>query len=841
MLSNKSDWLKQRASEIDNKRDALIAEKKRLDPTRETLRIIMTYLIIGILWILFSDYILSQIIQDIERFRTLQLYKGWIYVIASGAVFYLIILKRIRLFSKAISHIHEETQVLSAYEHQLEEITTILERQHEIMTHQKTALANSDQRYRLAVEGSNDALWEWDLETGRYHSSILSKPQYHLSEHEPANKIDDWISVLHPEDREETQSALIKFIQSPDSLYENTYRIFSDAGEIRWIHSRAVAFRDETGTAKKIAGSHTDITDSILMNDAMHQEKKLLENVLLKSPVMILMTNPEGQIIRFNPMAERITGYEAPEVLGRDVLELFSLPNELERNRKFMKEIMQGNTKDHFDISIICKDGRKADILWYISVIRDQQETLKHILSVGVDDTENRVMLDQLHDMAYFDPLTHLPNRSCFRLQAQQQLAETLTQNRKVAMVYLDIVNFKHINDSVGVEAGDHLLQVFAGRLRDVFPEPDLISRIGGDEFALLIEFSENEDEAAMTKRMCSAAEALKFKWRCHEQEFMIFATLGMAFYPNHASDLNTLEISADTALFHAKAHDRGKCVLFKDEMRNKILDSIQISRLLRTALDQNLFSLVYQPIIELNTMTVSGVEALIRLSDTDGHPVSPMTFIPYAEQHGYISAISEWVIKTAAKQKYDWRRLGLDRLSMSINLSGKCLTSSTVVSTLQKHVKAYRLRPEEFDLEITETAIIEDLDMSLNILETLKALGFSIALDDFGTGYSSLTYLNKLPIDTLKIDREFVSQIQNEEDELHLLNAIIDLSHQLGLKVLAEGVETEAQLNYLIRQGCDLAQGYYFCRPVSSDEAERFIASRGFYEEEEISLENVQ
>lgn len=841
MLSTKSDWLKHRASEIETNRDALIAEKARLNPVRETWRIIMIYLVIGILWILLSDYFLSLIIVDSARFRALQLYKGWIYVIATGAVFYLILLKRIKLFSKAISHIHEETQVLGAYEHQLDEITTILERQHEVLTHQKTALANSDQRYRLAVEGSNDALWEWDLETGHYHSSILFKPQYHLSEQPPANSLEDWIAILHPEDREMTHSALANFVESSDNLYENTYRIYSDAGEVRWIHSRAVAFRDEKGEAKKIAGSHTDITDSILMNDAMHQEKKLLENVLLKSPVMILMMNPDGQIIRFNPMAERITGYEAPEVIGRDVLELLSIPNELERNRKFIENLLQGEKKDHFDISILCKDGRKADILWYTSVIRDQQGVLKYILSVGVDDTENRVMLDQLHDMAYFDPLTHLPNRSCFRLQAQQQLAETLEQGQKIALVYLDLVNFKHINDSVGVEAGDQLLQVFAVRLKEIFPEPNLISRIGGDEFALLIESSENEDETSMTKRMCSAAEALKFKWVCHEQEFMVSATLGMALFPTHASDLNTLEISADTALFHAKAHDRGKCVLFKDDMRDKILNSIQMSSLLRTALDQNLFSLAYQPILELNTMTVSGVEALIRLNDSYGRPVPPMTFIPYAEQHGYISSISEWVIKTAAKQTSDWRRLGFDGLRMSINLSGKCLTNSAVVSTLQKYVKAYNLNPEAFDLEITETAIIEDLDISLSILDDLKALGFSISLDDFGSGYSSLTYLNKLPIDTLKIDREFISQIQNEEDELHLLNAIIDLAHQLGLRVLAEGVETETQLNYLIRQGCDLAQGYYFCKPVFSEEAERFIASRSFNAEEEISVENIR
>jgi EAL domain-containing protein (putative c-di-GMP-specific phosphodiesterase class I) len=251
------------------------------------------------------------------------------------------------------------------------------------------------------------------------------------------------------------------------------------------------------------------------------------------------------------------------------------------------------------------------------------------------------------------------------------------------------------------------------------------------------------------------------------------------------------------------------------------------MSSLLRTALDQNQFSLVYQPIIELNSMTVSGVEALIRLNDSAGRPVSPMSFIPFAEQHGYINGISEWVIKTAAKQKHDWGHLGFKPLTMSINLSGKCLTQNQVVQTLEKCMNFYHIKPGEFDLEITETAIIEDMDKSLKILKQLKEFGFSIALDDFGSGYSSLTYLNKLPIDTVKIDREFISQITEETNELHMLSAIIDLSHRLGLRVLAEGVETESQLQYLMKQGCDLAQGYYFCKPMPAAEAEVFIASR--------------
>jgi len=839
MLSNKIDWLKNRICEIEARSEEMIAARKNLNPVKETLGIILKYLGIGIIWILFSDYILSLVIKDSEQFKDFQLYKGWFYVIVSGGVFYGIILKRIKLFSNAITHIYDETKLLTAYDQQLEEITTILERQREILTHQKTALENSDQRYKLTLEGSNDALWEWDLESNQYHSSILSKPQYHLSEQPPTNNVNDWIALLHPEDRDSTQTALLNFIKSSNNLYENTYRVCSDTGEIRWIHSRAVAFRDESGKAKKIAGSHTDITESVLMSDAMHQEKELLESILLRAPVMILMTDPNGKIVRFNPMAALITGYTEEEAIGRHVLDLLSPSEELEQNAGLMKDILNGQKTEHSDVTIVCKSGRRAEILWYNSLIRDQQSKLKYLLSVGVDDTENRIMLDQLHEMAYHDSLTRLPNRSYFRLHVQQHLDDAVNQNKHIAIVYMDLVDFKHINDSVGVEAGDQLLQLFADKLRGMFHEPDLVSRIGGDEFAIML--VSEDDEETLAERMHQIAELLKFKWRCHEQEFFVSATMGMAIYPTHGCDLNILEINADTALFHAKEHARGKCVLFRDEMRDKILNAIHMSGLLRTALDQNQFSLVYQPIMDLNNMMVSGVEALIRLNDSEGKPVPPMDFIPFAEQHGYINGISEWVIKTAAKQKHDWGHLGFNSLNMSINLSGKCLTDNQIVQALQTYMETYHINPEEFDLEITETAIIEDMDKSLRILDQLKEIGFSIALDDFGSGYSSLTYLNKLPIDTVKIDREFISQISAETDELHLLSAIIDLSHRLGLRVLAEGVETESQLQYLLQRGCDLAQGYYFCKPMPAAEAERFIASQNSPVEMDVFTENTQ
>lgn len=822
MQSQKIDWLKKRALYIEQHIHEMMKVKDHLNPFWETSKIILIYLLVGILWILFSDRLLAATTQDLHQLLVLQMYKGWFYVLASGVVFYFIILKRMRLFSKAVTQIFNESRLIEDYDQQLEEISVLMERQYDLLDYQRNALEHSDLRYRLAVEGSHDALWEWDLDSNHYHSSMLSKPQYQLSATSALNNIDDWIAMLYEEDRSQVLEALNQFIESDNDLYENTYRICTRAGAMRWIHSRAVAFRDERGIAKKIAGSHTDITDSIHLSEKMHQEKELLETILQRAPVMILLLDSDGRIVRFNPMAERLTGYSEQEAKDQSVLALLSPSDLLEAHRDIAREVFSGKRTEPNDVTIRCKNGHQAEIIWYNSLIKGPQGDLKYVLSVGVDDTENRKMLDQLYDLAYFDPLTRLSNRSNFRRQVQQQLEDAVNASQTIAVVYLDLVNFKHINDSVGVEAGDQLLQEFSDRLKRCVPEAELMARIGGDEFGLML--SSKGPTQWMIERMHSAAESLTFKWRYHEQEFFIAATMGMALYPAHGCDFNSLEVAADTALFYGKEFKKGKCVIFEDAMLESLKHSVQMHRLLQKALEQDRYALVYQPIIDLNRTQIVGVEALIRLKDDADQPVSPISFIPFAEKHGYIQDISDWVIQTAARQKQAWNRMGLKGLTLSINLSGKSLTDDQLLTQLKQHLKKHHLSPQEFDLEITETSIIEDLGQSLSVLNQLKAFGFSIALDDFGTGYSSLTYLQKLPIDTVKIDRAFLHQITAEEDAAHMLKAMIDLSHQLGLSVLAEGVETLEQLQVLLQYGCDFAQGYYFSKPLTPNQTESFI-----------------
>lgn len=818
------DWFKQTMKEIEYQLADFAELRNTMNPRKETLKIIMIYLIIGSLWILFSDYSLNLLIPDPVQFKAFQLYKGWLYVLVSGIVFFAIILCRLKLFKHALDQLSNEYQRLKTYNQKILEVEQQLLSQYELLDHQKRALENSDQRHKLVVEGSNDGIWEWDLETHAFYSSITLKPQYQFQNTNPHRPLQAWLDLLHPEDRDNAYQRIQDFIDADSDVYENAFRICTGSGETRWIHSRAVAIRDSNGKAIKMAGSHTDITEKIEMDEFLHHEKALLEKIIEKAPVMITLMDQESRIVRLNPMAESITGYTEKEAQGKNLIDLLSPVESRLENQQLFKAMMKGDILDHSNIKIRCKNGQESHTIWYNSPIRDKYGNLKYLLSVGLDDTKNRLTMKTLHEMAYFDPLTKLPNRSYFREEVQRQLMIHDHSDTSIVIVQMDLDNFKHINDSIGIEAGEILLCEFADRLRKRFGPPDIVARIGGDEFAMMLVTNQNLDY--LSDQMNLVADELRFKWTCREQQFYVSASMGMAVYPAHGCDFNTLEISADTALFHAKEHARGKCVLFVDHMRDNILSAIQMTSLIRTALEQDRFSLVYQPIMDLTTGDVVGAEALIRLKDSNDQPVSPTVFIPFAEQHGFIHAISEWVFKTATRQKSIWNKRGYKDLKISINLSGKSLIHSQLSSTLEKYLKMYHLQPWEIDLEITETAIIEDLELSLKILNQLKDEGYSISLDDFGTGYSSLTYLNRLPIDTVKIDREFVNQVTHEDAEVHLLQSIIDLAHQLGLKVVAEGVETQEQFHYLLKNGCDSAQGYYFCKPATPEAFETFLNS---------------
>ena len=432
---------------------------------------------------------------------------------------------------------------------------------------------------------------------------------------------------------------------------------------------------------------------------------------------------------------------------------------------------------------------------------------------------------EHLHQLAYVDQLTRLPNGVWLHEQGELLLAQASTAGQRVAFGYADIDNFKHVNETMGHAAGDAMLRYIADQLRLGAGPDHSIFRIGGDEFIFLIQDVQSID-AARTMTASFIAQ-MNSSWQYQGQQFHITASIGIALFPDHGASIHELFQSADAALSHIKERGKNGLAVFDETMRESSWNYIRMYNGLQNAISQSSFMLHYQPIIDLRTREIVSLEALIRWQDPERGAISPMTFIPFAENTGQIFPISDWVVATACQLHQQRRALGQKDLPISINLSGKLLTQGNVVQMVDKLVRMCGDDCRGIEFEVTETAAIGDLGQTVEILTRLKETGFTLSLDDFGVGYSSLTYLRKLPIDRIKIDRAFIEDITSDDSENHrmIFRSIIDLAHNLGLDVVAEGIETLEQLRFLQASGCDLAQGYYFARPMMPSALESFIS----------------
>lgn len=709
-----------------------------------------------------------------------------------------------------------------------EELMTMdeeLNQQYEELEKHRNALMISNQRYELVIEGANDGIWDWDLKTDHYFFSLKWKSIFGYTQDELSNTFETWKQLLHPEDRKRSIHIVEDYLASAGGIYENTYRLRCKDGQFRWILSRGKGVWDDEGNPIRLAGSHTDITEQLHLQEFLRREQELSENLIQEAPLIILVLDKVGRIIRFNPFAEKITGYQEEQVVGKDGTELLIPKNKRDSMIKLFGDIIKGKSLRNNEIDIVDKTGKAITVLWNNNLLHDHEGNIQGIVSIGMDISDRKEMESKLENMAYYDSLTHLPNRTFFEEEVNRQINTAQTQHKKMIFIYLDIDNFKHINDTMGHAAGDQLIVYIAAILMRHIDKPDLVARVGGDGFGIML--YDIQDAQKVILKMDSILEAIRKPWVIEKQEFFISVSIGAAIYPEHGTDLAALMQNADTAMFHVKDNGKDGFCIFSSEMREKTWQYIRMSNQLRSAINNKEFSLYYQPQIDLKDGSVVGIEALIRWIHPKEGFIPPMAFIPFAEEAGYITQIEEWVFQTACEQKKKWERQGYRLVRMCINLSSKMLMQEGVVEKLKEIFHVYDINCSEIELEITETAVIVDLDRAIEVLKQLKALGIHIALDDFGTGYSSLTYLQKLPIDRLKVDREFIKNIRDENEESYIFKLIIDLAHNLGLKVVAEGVETEEQLAFLKKNNCDIGQGYHFSRPVPREELERFLRDK--------------
>jgi diguanylate cyclase (GGDEF)-like protein/PAS domain S-box-containing protein len=547
---------------------------------------------------------------------------------------------------------------------------------------------------------------------------------------------------------------------------------------------------------------------------------RLFTEIVQQTADLVLVTNTQGLIVYVNPAWEKCTGYNKTEALEQKP----SLISSGKHDKAFFERIWQTLVSGQSAQEIVINKTRSGELFYEektLTPVRNEQNQIVYFVSIGKDITRQLQQEDKLTYLTHYDALTGLPNRRLLADRLDQRLKEAQEEeSSSFALLCLGLDRFKTINESLGNRLGDLLLQQTAQRLQGCLPKDATISRSSGDEFLILLQNIKNTRATAYIAH--KIIHELERPFELGETETYISASVGITLSPHDGYTTDQLLSNADIALHRAKQAGGQNYHFFTDELTKEAVNRFQMENQLRQALLHKEFYLEYQPRISLVDGRVRGVEALIRWQKPDGTRVSPAEFIPQLEEMGLITSVGEWVLHTACIQTRIWQQAGLPEFKVSVNLSAKQFMQKDLCQIVDKCLNHADLDAGSLELEVTESLMIEDLDTSVRMLQRLKDMGISIAIDDFGAGYSSLGYLSKLPIDTLKIDHMFVTDMATNQQGLSLVSTIINLAHSLELKVVAEGVETEEQSRLLRLLKCDEMQGYLFSKPVPVDVLEQ-------------------
>ena len=606
--------------------------------------------------------------------------------------------------------------------------------------------------------------------------------------------------------------------------FELEYRISRADGTVRWVWERGAGIFREDGTLDAIQGFIEDITSWRENEQALRDAEERYRNIVENAVEGIFQTTPQGRYLSINPALARIYGYDKPEEMIGAYLDIGrQLYVDPARRLEFMRLIHLNGVVSNFESEVYRKNG---EIIWISEnarEVRDGSGNLLYFEGTVEDITERKTYETRLTHQATHDTLTGLPNRALFRDRLQQAVRYAERERAKVSIVFIDLDNFKYINDSLGHEAGDALIRIMAQRLKSCVRDSDTVARLGGDEFVLLLQGAPFDDERvsiAMSRILSEVRKPVDVRGR----ELTVTCSIGISVCPEDGNDVDALLKHADAAMYQAKQAGRDNFQFFTSSINQRVLDRMDLEHRLRGALERSEFLLHYQPKLDLRSGMVVGTEALISWRAPQQGLVSPSRFIPLAEETGLIEPIGEWVLETACRQAQLWRERGFRPLTVAVNVSPRQFRDAGLPQLVENILKKTGVTPSMIELEITETCLAHDSEKFIATLKTLKGLGVQIAIDDFGVGYSSMAYLKSFPVDRLKVDQTFAKNLATSEKDRSIYKAIVSLGHNLGLRVVAEGVETSEQY-YLLRDiGCDEVQGFFFSMPVPADDFERLI-----------------
>ena len=659
--------------------------------TSMPLKVTTLYALFNVFWLLFSDRILNIFIESQSIMERVQAFEGWIYVIITSLIIFILkseSTKKNKIWCRTLKENYEEIQLTHE---QLIVVEEELRVQYGELHEKQSIIERSEERYKLALEAANDAIWEVDLITKEFsYSDKLN--EIAGFDKVTITSIEDLIKLVAPEYRQIAINDFNNHINGKTLHYRSSLKIKFIGQVDRWVLIRGMCVKNKKGVAIKISGSITDISFQ----------------------------------------------------------------------RKIEKQII---------------------------------------------------------NLKYNDILTDLPNRTLFINTLENEIINAMNKKVKHAVLFIDLDNFKETNDTLGHDYGDELLKSVAILFKDYIRKGDVVSRVGGDDFFILMK---NINDYSEISSLCERLQTLlNCEISIDDKHVYASASIGITVFPDDGDKTSILLKNADTAMYSAKYNGKAKYSFFNKSMSDKVERRVEIEKGLRSALENNEFEIYYQPQIDIIKNKIKGFEALLRWNSPELGRITPVEFIPVAEQSGLIVPIGNWVIRTACIQNNLWKSKGYLYDTIAINLSAIQLKNDKFEENLKEITSEIEINPKFIELEITESIFMEDFDHSVKLLTVIRDLGITIALDDFGTGYSSLSYLKQLPINTLKIDKSFIDNIITNEREKSIVDGIIQLAQKIGLDVIAEGAETKEQIQLLQSMGCNQIQSYYFSKPLPADEIE--------------------
>jgi len=675
----------------------------------------------------------------------------------------------------------------------------------------KRTINTFKERYELATNGSNEGLWDFNVKSGEVFYSNRFKEIIGYVNRPIKNHISSWISAILPEDRAFVTKALENHINGLSKNFYAEHRI-KIKDQIKWVAIRAKASKSKNGT--RVVGFINDITDikkaEIALKNSEEQFQLFMENL----PAGAFIKDEKNNFLFSNRYLNDFFGVDTLQ--GKNMTDFMS---SIDQENIIKNEVLLKKGTFTAEEKLSDKTGKNHYFQTHRFVINKNGQKL--FGGIYSDISKQKKTETKLNILAHYDVLTNLPNRALFQDSLKNAVSKAKRSKSKIALMFIDLDNFKMINDTLGHDYGDLLLIEVAKRLKSSLRAEDTVSRLGGDEFTIILEDIQDTSYPSIVaqKIIDTLSEPIALK----DEMGYIGASVGIAIFPDDADNIESLIKNADMAMYTAKNGGKNIYKYFTRDMNDDASERLELSNDLRNAISNNQLKLYYQPIMNTKSNTLEAFEALVRWEHPKYGIITPDNFINLAEEGGFMSKVGKWILNQVCAQIKFMQSEGVNA-KISVNISSKQLTQNHLDQTLKSIVKKSKIDPSLLELEVTEGFLMENIDQVQTVLSNLKEIGINTAIDDFGTGYFSLGHLKKLPITKLKIDKSFIDDIPTDKDGMQIASTIITLAQQLSLEVVAEGVETIKQVEFLKSKGCHLMQGYYFSEPIPEDEINSYI-----------------